>query len=115
MESRATPHRTHHNQAGPGAFGGIAERSRRAAVHAATCGGGMTAKQLGESLAFPLAESIDQYAKADGMTKREYAAVAAMQGYLATWGESAVHEFDVASKAVKCADALLAELAKEQS
>lgn len=44
------------------------------------------------------------------MTKREYAAVAAMQGYLATWGESAVHEFDVASKAVKCADALLANL-----
>lgn len=32
MDSRATPHRTHHNQAGPGAFGGIAERSRRAAA-----------------------------------------------------------------------------------
>ena len=53
-----------------------------------------------------------------GLTKREYFAGLAMQGLLAhTCDESMpkdLNERDIALRAVKCSDALLAELAKEK-
>jgi len=48
-----------------------------------------------------------------GLTKREYFAAMAMQGYLASYGPAEpVNSQHVAEKAVKCAGALLTELEK---
>ena len=51
--------------------------------------------------------------KNSGLTKREYFAAMAMQGYLASYGPAEpVNSQHVAEKAVRCADALLTELEK---
>lgn len=48
-----------------------------------------------------------------GLTKREYFAAMAMSGWLASFGpDETAHEGNVAAFAVRCADALLAELEK---
>lgn len=48
--------------------------------------------------------------KNSGLTKREYFAAMAMQGYLASYGRANAEH--VAKIAVECADALLTELEK---
>lgn len=51
--------------------------------------------------------------KSIGLTKREYFAAMAMQGYLASYGPAEpVNSQHVAEKAVRCAGALLTELEK---
>lgn len=51
--------------------------------------------------------------KSSGLTKREYFAAMAMQGYLASYGPTEpANSQHVAEKAVECADALLTELEK---
>lgn len=54
-----------------------------------------------------------EHSEAKGLTKREYFAAMAMQGWLASYtpAETAKEEY-VAAFAVRCADALLAELEK---
>ncbi len=52
---------------------------------------------------------------AEGMTKREYFAAMAMQGWLSSFGEDQLAGPEgVAKFSVKCADALISELAKEK-
>jgi hypothetical protein len=61
--------------------------------------------------AFPTNES-SELNLIPGMTLREYAAIKAMQGIVARTGQ---HQDYTAKDAVKCADALIAELAKEKA
>ena len=49
-----------------------------------------------------------------GLTKREYAAIAAMQGFCADMSWEKSHVDLTAARAVQQADALLRELAKEE-
>ena len=73
--------------------------------------------------AFPSTWSKDVVIGNEGMTKREYAAIAAMQGLLATQGAMANKDArwlsfsneHTAKISVAVADALLRELAKEES
>lgn len=71
--------------------------------------------------AFPLAASHGEYNDvivpfADGLTKREYFAAKAMQGILSNRelinGYTSSSAKDVATFAIECADAILAELDK---
>lgn len=66
------------------------------------------AKALGEQPAYPHDEFLD-----GGMTKREAIAMAAMQGLLANKGIYEDQRQDVRFLALRHADALLNELAKE--
>jgi len=79
----------------------------------------MTAKELGEQMAFPL---IDDGSVSTGMNLREYLAGLAMQGFTSNdgwaktvnpddWDEYAER---LADASVKIADALLKELTKEK-
>lgn len=72
----------------------------------------MTAKQLGDQCAFPTGREGDP-----GLTVRQEFARSAMQGILADPSEEWIDESPqiVARTAVLCADALLVELAKEQT
>ncbi len=66
----------------------------------------------GKQGAFACVDSQKQYLQ-EGLTKREYFAGLAMQGWIACQSESFRGEANsVASKAVEYADALLAELEK---
>jgi hypothetical protein len=49
-----------------------------------------------------------------GLTKREYFAAMAMNGYIASYHIIDVPENDAAEYAVRCADALILELNKQQ-
>jgi hypothetical protein len=65
---------------------------------------------LGEEMALPY--EFKDYQPAFGLTIRQYYAGLAMQGYLAArWSGRYKHE-DLATEAVKQADALIAELEK---
>lgn len=67
----------------------------------------MTAKQLGNECAFPTGCEGDP-----GLTKREYFAAKAMASILLM--PRGINIAQIASESVIAADALLAELAKEQ-
>ena len=66
-------------------------------------------KRIGQQPAFPTA--VNRINNESGMTLRQYAAIAAMQGILSD-PRAPDDETKVASIAIACADALLAELAK---
>lgn len=71
------------------------------------------ASQLGNEPAFPFSQhtEVAQTTQHTGLTKREIAAIAAMQGVLAGDGTAGWSTGDVAKHATACADALLAALA----
>lgn len=65
--------------------------------------------------AFPFEYNDEQFGRMNtiGLTKREYFAAMAMQGYLAGYGlTECANAEHVAKIAVECADALLTELEK---
>lgn len=68
----------------------------------------MNLKANGEPLAFPTGCPADR-----GLTKREYFAAVALQGFIADGAASAVDSEWVATRSVEFADALIAELAKD--
>ena len=80
----------------------------------------MTAEKLGKELAFPYQELASPGSGVwYGLTKREYFAGLAMQGFVAANPPTTETNPDMVAKitaraAVSFADALLAELAKEQ-
>jgi hypothetical protein len=60
----------------------------------------------GKECAFPYAPTYEH-----GLTKREYFAGLAMQGWISCQHDGFTgDEFSIATRAVRCADALLAEL-----
>ncbi|MGN6223671.1 hypothetical protein [Pseudoxanthomonas sp.] len=78
----------------------------------------MDAKFLGSQYANPIPADGVFDSDSAGLTKRELFAAMAMQGIWANSDEVLVKEWsttDIARNAVEAADALLAELAKEQS
>lgn len=68
----------------------------------------MNLKANGEPLAFPTGCPADR-----GLTKREYFAALAMQGFIADGASSALDSKWVATRSVEFADAIIAELAME--
>jgi hypothetical protein len=75
----------------------------------------MNAKELGNQSVgmVVMFEGIEQ--RNEGMKKREAFAMAAMQGWLASFAgcEQRANEKEIAKRSLQFADALLAELAKE--
>lgn len=67
----------------------------------------MTSKELGAASAYPRNDN------SGGLTKREYFAALAMQGLIAWPAREVATHSRMAEESVACADALLAELAKE--
>lgn len=71
----------------------------------------MTAKQLGEQPVYPQLET-HEFTSAGGLTKREYFATLIMAECANRWGVD--RPYEAAARSVAGANALLAELAKEQ-
>lgn len=63
-------------------------------------------------MAFP-GTNVEDQTRQGGLTKREYFAAKAMQGYVASEGYCASSYTVLAEYSVKLADAVLAELAKK--
>jgi hypothetical protein len=69
-------------------------------------------KELGYANAFPQAKEDIKTGSEYGLTKREYFAAMALQGYLVNNAKTAIKDEEIARGSVEAADALIAELNK---